>query len=132
MVSRATARVCQVPHSDVHRRDAGAGRPLIASPGCGGGKAAASALLCVARVLLRPAWGPPRVPLQCRGWGGALRVLGRGEASAEGLGCHGPSLWECRAGAVQGPGPGAASSSRDLHPPRGLQSGGEGRGQRAW
>lgn len=42
---------------------------LIAPLGCGGGKAAAAALLCVACVLVRPASGPPPVLLQCRGAG---------------------------------------------------------------
>lgn len=51
---------------------------LIAPPGCGGGKAAAAALLCVACVRVRPVWGPPRVPLRCRGEEGPCGGLGRG------------------------------------------------------
>lgn len=57
---------------------------LIAPPGCGGGKAAAAALLCVACVRVRPAWGPPRVPLQCRAGEGPCGRLGRGEAGPGG------------------------------------------------
>lgn len=119
-MSLAAAPAGRAPHSSVHGGDAGSAASLIAPPGCGGGKAAAAALLCVACVRVRPAWGPPRVLCSAGGEEGL---------PAKGLGVAGPSVGfervRRRVPGLAGGG-GVRLSSRDLHPPRGLQPGGPG------
>jgi hypothetical protein len=95
MVSRAslTQPARPGPCRAVSRVDAGAGRLNDCSAGCGGGKAAAAALLCVASVRVRPAWGPP-----------GCRCSAGGRAAGEARRGGGPGV----AAAPQGPGLGAA------------------------
>lgn len=97
---------------------------LIAPPGCGGGKAAAAALLCVACVRVRPAWGPPRVPLQCRTGEGPCGGLGRGEADGEGPRGLRLSSGGCAGGSRVGgpPAPPPRSPSSPGTPARGRQA----------
>lgn len=118
-MSRAAAPTGRAPHSGVHGGDAGPAASLIAPPGCGGGKAAAAALLCVACVRVRPAWGPPRVPLQCGG---------RGGAAGDGLGVAAASPG-VRAGEADGPGTGVPALPAISILPG--DSSPRGRGQRA-